>query len=414
MAHIDPALLLSLLFLGFLFSYKLIFSSFRVASKDFRNLPDIILGSCFFILLLVPLSRINFGDRSKQENRMLATFKPLFDEHKRLNLTFGRDFEKWFNDRFNQRDRVIRAHDWVRYKLNTKLENNVAYVGKRGWMFIKDDFSIFDPFTKDDIQKIGQQIIKLREFSEARKMKLYILIVPNKEEVYKEFSNRPTIQERPDRTRALVEAVRDQTGFQIVYPHSELLQAKARDYIFFKTDHHWTESGTFVAYQALMKQIQNDFSDIGIADLATARAFKNRKVRAEIDRTFGEGYMYRVLNMNDDSVLDVDYTYYDFPQSTQITSTAGSSTDSRIFSGPHGTRNIVILGNSFTENLMQFIPLSFKRTLKLRSNAGNVGFADEIKIKRFEKEILGFKPDALVLVMQSSYVPHLKTMFGAP
>ena len=68
---------------------------------------------------------------------------------------------------------------------------------------------------------------------------------------------------------------------------------------------------------------------------------------------------------------------------------------------PHAKNKekVVIIGNSFTENFSSFLAYTFPRIKKFRSNNQ---FEDSLKISRWEKDILAFKPDIMLIVINSN------------
>ena len=99
----DPMLLIIISVLSYLAGLKI--TSYLA---DFKNLQhksriEIVFLAIFFIFLFIPMSKINQDAKSETENRYLAKYKPLITKEGQLNLSFGKDFENWFNDRFAMR-----------------------------------------------------------------------------------------------------------------------------------------------------------------------------------------------------------------------------------------------------------------------------------------------------------------------
>ena len=117
--------------LSFLLSYKL--TSYLADFKTLNNASrmDIVFLFIFFILLFIPMSHIDTqSDKSEKENRVLAEYKP-FIKDKIINLDYGNDFEKWFNDRFYTRTVIVRLFFDVKYFLaKNYYERQGAYINK--------------------------------------------------------------------------------------------------------------------------------------------------------------------------------------------------------------------------------------------------------------------------------------------
>ncbi|MBP5216179.1 MAG: hypothetical protein J6039_06490, partial [Alphaproteobacteria bacterium] len=115
-------LFISILILTFLGAYKLVnyVAKFKLLENNSRI--DIVFVIVFAVLLFIPMSRISTAEKSMQENRMLAKYKPLLTT-KGLNLQYGTDFEKWFNDRFFGRKEMLQLYSAVKLYTNNIYEN---------------------------------------------------------------------------------------------------------------------------------------------------------------------------------------------------------------------------------------------------------------------------------------------------
>ena len=72
---------------------------------------------------------------------------------------------------------------------------------------------------------------------------------------------------------------------------------------------------------------------------------------------------------------------------------------------------VILMGNSMGENLLEFLPYSFKNLKRIRTNWGERNQNLELQMVKYEKEILDFKPDILIFVFHSSYVNLMDKMY---
>ena len=61
-------------------------------------------------------------DFSDMENRNLTKWQPLFTKTGQVNQKFGKNFDSWYNDRFNYRGRLISFNEHLRYKMQNSLK----------------------------------------------------------------------------------------------------------------------------------------------------------------------------------------------------------------------------------------------------------------------------------------------------
>ena len=99
----EPELLLIIIILSFAVSFTLINYLKNINNQNNNSKIDIIFLTVFFIFLLIPISYINNEEISYAENRSLAKFYPIYTKQEGVNFNFGKQFDNWYNDRFNLR-----------------------------------------------------------------------------------------------------------------------------------------------------------------------------------------------------------------------------------------------------------------------------------------------------------------------
>ena len=404
---IEPLLFISCLAISFLLSRLLVYWLSQFKIKEHHSRIDIVFLSVFFVLLLIPISHINQDEKSVQENRMLAKYVPLIDNQGHINLKYGKNFEAWFNDRFNARDLLTSLHTYILFNINTYYETSKAYIGKEGFVYTVGMNMIELDNRPEYIQKYIIQLNWLYTFCSKNNIKPYILIAPVKDNVYSEFS--PRKKHFYNNTTLFLQKLSKQVDIPIIYPLSESMAAKQKDYVFFKTDHHWTEWGAYIAYQALMKEIQKTFPAIQAIPESDFNVFYSNKVRAEHGRGFGLGTAKRNLNFPDKYInLDANYKYYEHKEEKLLTVLKDDRLETKEYTYPHGANlTAVVVGTSFIENFMQFFPYNFKKSFKYRANTYK---ESNLNISRWEKNIKENNTDILIIVLQESAIPMLLSL----
>lgn len=142
-------------------------------------------------------------------------------------------------------------------------------------------------------------------------VKTYSMPVPNSAEFYthKEYHTGKTSQ------KAMVELVRDSLGANVTYVDAySVIEKHTDEYIYFRTDHHWTHLGAYYAYSAFVEKA--GFTPVNRDDFATG----------QWDNFVGSLYTY-VANYPQGQVLknNPDTVYYWKP-SANITTTCYNST----------------------------------------------------------------------------------------
>jgi hypothetical protein len=351
------------------------------------------------------MSKIKQGPSDMIEKRMLATYQPIVKDGK-INTEYGKQFEAWFNDRFNGRKKLIWLNKLIQlYSFPQIYQNNKAvYLRKSGWMF-DSSLYVVTP-NKDQTQKIIENIKKLEKWCSDRNIKFYLLIVPYKNEVYSEYL--APLKYDAQQTipyKQFIKHLQNEIGNGIVlYPYEELLQAKAQDFIFFKETHHWTDWGAFIGYQQLMKRITQDFPDISTVSLEDYKKHTSTFIRDEYPRNYHTGYTTSLLGISPDFatkyILKDEYTYYDHKDEKSLKEQRGQYI--KEFNYPKGKYRILLTGTSQNEDLLQFLPYSAQQIKYIRLNRGQLSSVEERKImKHYQKDIDDFHPDMMIITIQS-------------
>ena len=405
---LDVKIFIILLTISVLFSFKLIqyLSRFKIIDKNSRI--DIVFVVAFFLLITFPVLFISNKTVSNQENRTLAVYKPLIKNNE-INIQYGTDFENWYNDHFFQRNFFIKLYNKINLYLKKHYSTERYYIGKNKWMFIKAHYNTYVPFNEQNTSKIVNNIKQLQQFCKENKIDLYFLIVPEKENILlsEQLDKIGTIKK--ENIYDLNSHILAKTGIKLIYPKQEMIKANQTDLVFFQTDHHWTEWGALIGYQALMKELQKKYPSLPLVGEQDFNSYYDYRIKAEYDQTFFEGSVCKAAGLSSANCnAKVPYKYY--ATNNKLKKEDDAKTKKRHFFNSTGEKNITIIGTSFTENFSVFLPYSFRNTLKLRANNG---YQQEglFKMSRFENDILNNKTNILVFVLDAYYLPELTTLY---
>ncbi|MFJ5790021.1 DHHW family protein [Lysinibacillus sp. NPDC093197] len=205
----------------------------------------------FFALLFFILPHQRF---SELENRYLQG-APRLTWDDVLSKKYAEEVERFVTDHFPFRDKWL----WLKSateKGRLQQENNDIYQGKDGYLF--------DKFTEPDNTKVQQDINAVKQFAYKHpKVNMTFLLAPTSIGLYPERLPwlAPTYPQK--KVNQLIEGQlhNDLTfinGFDFLEPH-------ATETIYYRTDHHWTTYGAYLAYVAYAKQMgweplsQSDF-----------------------------------------------------------------------------------------------------------------------------------------------------------
>ena len=220
---------------------------------------DIVFVVLFFCALFLPMMDISEAESSIKENRRLAA-KPdlnrLFDQ----KYQYGTKFEQWFSDRFYGRDWLVSLHSKINWGYS-KTGNDRVLLGRDNWLFYKRDKNLEDymnihPATTEELQRAAQYVAAIQSYCETHNKIFAYFIAPNKHNVYPEYYRYVSKQNPAESSMiARLSNAFDKAGVEIIYPLSELMDAKKNGFVYHKHGTHWTDLGAYVGYLALMKEI---------------------------------------------------------------------------------------------------------------------------------------------------------------
>lgn len=191
---------------------------------------------------------------SDTENRYLAS-RPEFTWSSLLDGSFTKEYESYITDQFPERDR------WIGLKTRTELA--LGKVETKGVWLAKDGYLIVD-YPASDFQ--SEQAGKNKE-ALAKALAYYadvlgeshvrVLLIPTASQILTDKLPKNCLRyDQSAYVRQVKEAVRKQTGIEALFVDAEsVLTAHGEEYIFYRTDHHWTTLGAYYVYQAWAQSV---------------------------------------------------------------------------------------------------------------------------------------------------------------
>lgn len=200
----------------------------------------------FFLVFMFILNIISKDKNfSQSENRFLSQ-RPKFSIDKLLEGRFTSKFEDYLSDQFVGRDFFtdIKTHT---DELLGKRESHQVFL-------CKDNYLIED-FTKPDEKYVKENLKSINNFANKYKnINQYMLISPTTISIFKDKLpfDAPVI----DQAKYL-KSYENKLNNNLIFvnPYKTLYSHKD-EYIFYKTDHHWTSLGANYAYQDLSKAMK--------------------------------------------------------------------------------------------------------------------------------------------------------------
>ncbi len=179
---------------------------------------------------------------SQTENRVLAE-APEFSFESYLNESFMKETESYLADSFFLRSNLIAS--------KTTFERLLGKTEIGGVLLVKNRMML--PFPEVDDNILSQNIEAVSSLAEYSQVPVYAMLVPTAAGIYGE--ELPKNYKNADQ-KALIDSIYERlsqkvTVLNVYYP----LYSARDDYIYYKTDHHWTALGAFYAYESTVSSM---------------------------------------------------------------------------------------------------------------------------------------------------------------
>ncbi|MGG7143244.1 DHHW family protein [Clostridium nigeriense] len=344
----------------------------------------------FFTSIIIIFTALDVFNKditfSEYENRSLAQ-KPKFYYSSFIEGRFFNNYDRYINDQFIFRDKWINIKSISENILGKKENNNVVY-GKK-------DF-LFDKFQNIDKDNLSKNISIINSFiSKYDSLNFNLMIIPESFTIYKDFL--PYGIKLVDEERYINSIYSEFDNFNNVKSIDivESLKHNKDSYIYYRTDHHWTSYGAYLAYLEYCKQNSilpidiNNLKKNTVTDFYGTYFSKSKKMDAKADRidyydidnieVFVDNL--KVDNINDDSKWSSSDKYSAFLKGNNAITLVKNN-------NKNDNSKILIIKDSYANSFIQFIVNNYKETyiVDLRSFGNN--FNDFFEGHNFDNVII--------------------------
>lgn len=209
--------------------------------KDTKHL---FLSLAFFAILFLPglfLVVLPAKDFSENENRSLAAL-PAFSYESLMSGQWQTDFEKYLKDQFVGRDLLCQLCNTTKLALGNR-DFSGAYVCEDGYLCEKvTDSDIDQDRYADNLDKLK---IFAQEHSEEN---VTVMLVPSAFAV--QTDGLPSFAPAYPSDEMFAKAAETLSGTCDFLDLRETFRGQASEGLYYRTDHHWTYKGAFLAYKS--------------------------------------------------------------------------------------------------------------------------------------------------------------------
>lgn len=179
---------------------------------------------------------------SEEENRALQTF-PRFSLEALTSGDFAKDISDYCSDQMPLRSLFVGAKATAEALLG-KNENNDVIIGNGGYIISKSDYTDFTATDKN--------LAAIRAFAKSSDVDLRVAIAGRAQDVLLGYMPElyPAKEVSDDVFAHVTDALDGISQIDLLAPLR--LRADRGEYVYYRTDHHWTTLGAYYAYVEIM------------------------------------------------------------------------------------------------------------------------------------------------------------------
>ncbi len=243
-----------------------------MTARHIRAIYNALLIFLFVGLLAAPAARMLGTEKmvfSFTEKRLLSAFPSLPDSLSQAAAYFT-DIEAYLNDHFGFRDFFIyRYQRELRKRFGTVGDESAAHQGIDNWFYFGQTEMLLDfagrlPVSDAQLKQRLEVYQTKKQWLAQRGIKYLLVVAPDKQRVYPEFVMKPwrKVQGR-SRLQQFSDAFPEISRQELLDLASELKKHKEEP-LFYKSDTHWTPTGSFTAYLVIAEKLEQLFPAISM------------------------------------------------------------------------------------------------------------------------------------------------------
>lgn len=303
-------------------------------------------------------------DTTNRENRAYAAFPELTVSNYQ---NISSQLEAYYTDRLpfkNQLKRLSSGLDrfWALGKSNyeTYYAMDTVTEGKDGWLFYTvtqaDENSVTELFgrnlySEEELAALAKQATDAQDFFAKRGATMVLLYPPSKEFVYDDYlpeNIQATMTDYP-RCEQLADYIKANTSVPVSYPKEILKNGRTIGNTYYQYDSHWNNIGAVLALQDILSLLGRDTMEL----------------TPEMIVAYPDGYPRDLLGILGtwEDIPDTYYGIYYKPEVTYETVEYYNDDYAVYSSNASDDRTVLLLGDSFSWNLIQFFASDFRRVI---------------------------------------------------
>lgn len=306
------------------------------------------------IIFLMPLIFLFSGEESfsEAENRPLAK-KPEFSFSALADKTYMSDMDSFLSDNFPNRIGWVKTKKFFDRMLGKTIINGI---------YLADDMLI-EKLPEPDYEEVEKSIDAINKFADYySNTKVSFMLVPTSAGIYTD--KLPSVAPQLNQREFINETASRLNSNVSVIDIYDTMIAERENYIYYRTDHHWTSYGAYCAYRHAASNLGYKAADYNKFDI--------EHVSSGFTGTFYNKCFYDGVEKD---IIDI-YNYKNGNNVTSVTQNDGAgetSSDSIYFREylDGGDKYCVFLGNNKAYTNIKTDSLNRKKILVIKDSYAN-------------------------------------------
>ena len=311
------------------------------------------------IIFLFPILHITIKDNdfSLIENRYLEKF-PKFTLDNFLSGNFSEKLNNYLEDHFPFRNQFVSLNSYFEIIMG-RNDINEVYLAKNNYLI--------DMFNKIDLNITDRNITLINKFS--KNMNVSLMLIPTSTEVLKDYLPKFSVNINQEEYLNYVETNLNK-NINFINP-LYILKSKKNEYIYYRTDHHYTTLGAYYSYLKFCESYNitpleiNDFKITQISNDFLGSLFSKVNLNHQKKDSV---YIFEPLTKNDLTVYygdRVTNSLYEFSHLQNNRSHYNIFLDNnhpliKIKTSIKNGKNIVVIKDSYANSFIPFLTKNFE------------------------------------------------------
>jgi len=216
----------------------------------------------FLAVLILPVIASDKvgGAASPNENRYLAKFPTIIVEKNKIAPGLKSGFEAWLKDNLAAREDAQRIKAYIDLRLFDSSPSPLVHIGDDGWYFYTNDRDLeigqgTHLLSNEELEAVRQNQVAIQTSLKEQGIDYVLALIPSKSSVYPEFIKGGRYNIGTTLIDQVTTYLQENTTIPVINVKPDLINAKNKQDVYFRTETHWNHAGAYIGYKAIINRL---------------------------------------------------------------------------------------------------------------------------------------------------------------